>query len=91
MASGLRPRPYLSAFRVFGCASAATGLHIIFMRYRGFSSSAICLSSSGLSNSARCARGVETTNSLLFCGTFAKVPTTFAENFAKLPTTFAEV
>ena len=36
MASGLRPRPYLSAFRVFGCASGATGLHIIFMRYRGW-------------------------------------------------------
>ena len=30
MASGLRPRPYLPAFRVFGCASGATGLHIIF-------------------------------------------------------------
>ena len=40
MASGLRPRPYLSAFRVFGCASGATGLPIIFMRYRGVSSSA---------------------------------------------------
>ena len=44
MASGLRPRPYLSAFRVFGCASGATGLPIIFMRYRGFSSSATRLS-----------------------------------------------
>ncbi len=40
MASGLRPRPYLSAFRVFGYASGATGLPIIVMRYRGFSSSA---------------------------------------------------
>ena len=36
---GLTPSPYLSAFRVFGCASGATGLPIIFMRFTGGGSS----------------------------------------------------
>ena len=71
MASGLRPRPYLSAFRVFGCPQALQG-SLSFSCVTGGSHlrlrldeppPAICLSSSGLSNSARCARGVETTNS----------------------------
>ena len=70
MASGLRPRPYLSAFRVFGCPQALQG-SLSFSCVTGGSHlrlrldeppPAICLSSSGLSNSARCARGVETTN-----------------------------
>ena len=57
MASGLRPRPICRPSASSAAPQALQGSLSFSCVTGGGSSSAICLSSSGLSNSARCARG----------------------------------